>query len=518
MFAQRSPIIIIQNVASAIMGFVGLFFILRYIGTLDWGFVAFGIGFVGIFSLIGDLGYSTAHTIKISHGQDIAACNATFLTIKVSLASLFAVLVVGALEFWVHVLHRGFQSPVEYWIILSLIPYFVFQNLVGFTSSYFRATLKSVRAALPPLIEAIFRNSVFIGIAIIIRLHPGLSGYYDALYLSATYSVSYSLYFAISLILGRPWQIARPSRKLFREYTAIALPLMLVTSVSTISGNIDKVVIQLFWHADATGAFYTSQTIAAIVTTLSSSMSTFFVPLLIKYQKLEGKAAHNRSIHEFERLISLYTLPVVIPMSMLALFIMNIFTAGYIAFSLMLSLLAWRAYFSAINTPYSSSIVSRSRTGTVAVIDASLVLLNIVLILILVPPSIFGFSGLSLGAFGAAYAMFAGGIISAIVYRIVVIRMEGISPNLAIFRQGIPAIAQAAFIIALTRIIVPKDILVLAPLVLASMVLYFAIAIVVRETSWGEIKNIISNFSPTAIRKRYSEENVESDEKITGSG
>jgi len=517
-FAQRSPIIIIQNVASALMGFVGLFFILRYIGTLDWGFVAFGIGFVGIFSLIGDLGYSTAHTIKVSHGEDIAACNATFLTIKASLSLLFAVLVVGALEFWVHVLHRGFQSPVEYWIILSLIPYFIFQNMVGFTTSYFRATLKSVRTAIPPLIEAVFRNSVFIGIAVIIRFHSGISGYYDALYLSTTYSISYSLYFAFSLALGRPWQISKPSRKLFLEYTAIALPLMLVTSVGTISGNIDKVVIQLFWHADATGAFYTSQTIAAIVTTLSGSMSTFFVPLLIKYQKLEGKEAHNRSIHEFERLISLYTLPVVIPMSMLALFIMNIFTAAYISYSLMLSLLSWRAYFSAINTPYSSSIVSRSRTGTVAIIDTSLVLLNIALILILVPPSIFGFSRLSLGAFGAAYAMLAGGIISATVYRIVVIRMEGITPNFAIFRQVIPAAAQAAFIIAVTKMIEPKDILVLAPLVLASMLLYFAVAMIIRETSWGELKNIIANFSPIAIRKRFSEENSENDEKITGSG
>lgn len=517
MFAQKSPIIIIQNIASAVMGFIGLFFVLRYIGTLDWGFVAFGIGFVGIFSLIGDLGYSTAHTIKISHGEDIAACNATYLTIKSVLALLFAVLVVGALEFWVLVLHRGFQSPVEYWIILSLIPYFIFQNMVGFTSAYFRATLKSVRTAVPPLIEAILRNSIFIGLALIIRFHAGISGYYDALYLSATYSVTYSVYFIVSFVLGRPWKFSKPSRRLFKEYTAIALPLMLVTSVGTISGNIDKVIIQLFWHAEATGAFFTSQTIAAIITTLSSSMSTFFVPLLIKYQKIEGKEAHNRSIHEFERLISLYTLPVVIPMSMLALFIMNIFTAGYIAFSLMLSLLSWRAYFSAINTPYSSSIVSRSRTGTIAIIDTSLVLLNIVLILILVPPSIFGFSRFSLGAFGAAYAMLAGGIISGVLYRLTVIRMERISPNFAILKQVIPSAGQAAFIFAITRMITPKDILVLAPLVVASMIVYFVIAIAIRETSWNELRSIISNFNPLTIRKRFSEENLENDEKIMGS-
>ncbi|MFG1460899.1 MAG: oligosaccharide flippase family protein [Thermoplasmataceae archaeon] len=516
MFAQRSPVLIIQNVLSAILGFVGLFFILRYIGTTDWGFVAFGIGFVGIFSLIGDLGYSTAHTIKISAGEDIATCNATYLTIKVVLGLLFVVLVVAALEFWTLVLHRGFQSPIEYWIILALIPYFFFQNLTAFPNAYFRATLKSVRTSIPPLVEAIFRNSVFIFLALIVK-YSGSGGYMDALYLSSTYSVSYSIYFVVGLVLGRPWKISRPTRTMFRAYTVIALPLMLVTSVGTISGNIDKVVIQLFWHADATGAFYTSQTIAAIITTLSGSMSTFFVPLLIKYQKFHGKSVHNQSIHEFERLISLYTLPLVIPLSVLSLYVMNIFTAGYIGFSLMLSLLSWRAYFSAINTPYSSSIVSRSKTMTIAKIDTSLVFLNIFLILILVPPKIFNISFFSLGAYGAAYAMLVVGIISAVMYRVVVIKMEGIKANYSIFRQVLPAGVQAGFLFWIQTIIVPKDILVLIPVTLASIIIYFIVAILMKETTLDEIRRVIYNFSPFAVKKRFEEEDTDTDEKIMGS-
>lgn len=518
MFAQRSPVVVIQNVLSAILGFVGLFFILRYIGTLDWGFVAFGIGFVGIFSLVSDLGYSTAHTIRISQGDDIAACNGTYLTIKLILGSIFVVLVIGALQFWVDILHRGFQSPVEYWIILALIPYFFFQSMTGFTNAYFRATLKSVRTSIPPLVEAVFRNSVFIFLALVLEFSHAGHGYYYALYLASTYSVSYTIYFILGLVLGRPWKIAKPSRKLFRSYTLIALPLMLVTSVGTISGNIDKVVIQLFWHADATGAFYTSQTIAAIITTLSGSMSTFFLPLLIKYQKYKGKVAHNQSIHEFERLISLYTLPLVIPLSLLALYVMNIFTAGYVGFSLMLSLLSWRAYFSSINTPYTSSIVSRSRTGTIAKIDTSLVVLNIILILILVPPKIFGFSGFSLGSYGAAYAMLAGGIISALVYRYVVIKMEHIRPNFGILRQIIPAAVQAFFILLVTRIVEPRALVLLAMVTVVSILLYFAVAILLKETSWDDLKRIIINFSPWAIKKRFMDEDMENDENLINSG
>ena len=514
MFAQRSPVIIIQNVVGAIIGFVGLFFVLRYIGTTDWGYVAFGMGFVGIFSLVGDLGYSTAHTIKISTGEDIARCNGTYLTMKLILGTVFALLVVTALEVWVHVLHRGFQSPIEYWITLSLIPYYFFSNITAFSSTYFKATLKSVRTSIPPLVEAILRNSIFVFIALVITTTRGRSGYYDALFLSSVYSVTFGIAFVISLVLGRPWKIARPTRALLRSYTLLALPLMVVTSISTVNGSIDKVLIQFFWQATATGAFYTSQTIAAIITTLSGSMTVFFVPLLIRYQKYHGKKAHNESIYEFERLTSLYLLPLVVAMSILAPYVMNIFTARYISFSLMLSLLSWRAYLAAINAPYQSAIVSRSKTGVIAKIDFTLIVMNIILMLVLVPPSVFGYRRISLGAYGAAYAMLIVGIVSTVVYRIVVFRMEHLSANLRIFRQAVPAFVQGVFIILLTFFIVPKEILLLAGVTLASILLYLGVAILMRETSLGEIFRIISNFNPVAIRRRFADENDESDQQI----
>ena len=141
MFAQRSPIIIIQNVISAVFGYIGLFFILRYIGTADWGFVGAGIGFVGVLSLFSDLGYSTAHTIKISEGEDLGVCNGTYLAVKLVLGFLFIVLTLAFLFVWTNILHKGFQSPIEYWIIISLIPYFFFQNFLGFTNTYFRAAI-----------------------------------------------------------------------------------------------------------------------------------------------------------------------------------------------------------------------------------------------------------------------------------------------------------------------------------------------------------------------------------------
>ena len=307
--------------------------------------------------------------------------------------------------------------------------------------------MKSMRTSIPPLIEAILRNSIFIMLAFVIRFSGSSSpDYMPALYLSATYSFTFTVYFIVSLYMGRPWKISWPTRSMLRTYTLLALPLVLVTSVGTINGNIDKVVIQFFWEANATSAFFSSQQISAVVTTLASSLSMFFLPLLIRKGIHAGKEEHNRSIYDFENLISLYILPFVIILIVLAAYVMNIFNQAYIVYSGMLSLLAFRAYLAAINSPYVSAIASRSRTGTIAKIDTSMVLLNILLIALLVPPDIFGFRYFSLGWIGAPVAMVVATFVSTIIYRVVVARVESVKVNLYILRHIVPATSRMKFL------------------------------------------------------------------------
>ena len=332
-----------------------------------------------------------------------------------------------------------------------------------------------------------------------------------ALYISATYSFTFTIYFLISLLIGRPWKITRPTRNMFRAYTLLALPLVLVTSVGAINGNIDKVVIQFFWEANATSAFFSSQQISSVVTTLASSLSMFFLPVLIRRGIHAGKEEHNRSIYEFENLISLYVLPFVIILIVLATYVMNIFNQAYIIYAGMLSLLAFRAYLSAINSPYISAIASRSKTGTIAKIDSSIVVLNIVLIVLLVPPDIFGFKYLSLGWIGAPVAMVIATFVSTIIYRAVVARVESVKVNLSILRHIVPAAAQTIFILLVVHFVTPKDILILGPLALLSLGVYFLVAIGMKETSFEILLEIFRNFNPKRLSSRYKEEGLETE-------
>lgn len=514
MFRSRSPIVLIQNVVSALIGYVGLLFVIKYIGPTDWGFVSFGIGFVGILSIFGDLGYSTAHSIKVSEGEDIGLCNGTFLFIKLVLGFIFIALVVGTLLVWVDVLHKGFESPIEYYVALALIPYYFFQSFSSFSRTYFNAKLKSVRFALPPLIEAVLRNSIFIILAVILhfRLSPFLTEY-AAIALASTYSLTYTIYFIVSFSLGRPWVIKRPTRKMIRSYTFLALPLMLVTTVSTFNGNIDKVVIQFFWGAIPTGAFYTGQTIAVIITSLSSSMSAFFLPLLVRMKNF-SKNTHNENIFEFERKISLFILPIAVPIIVLSAYVLNLFSAAYFVFYPILSFLAIRTYISAINSPYSSSIASRSMLRTIAKIDIIVVMANIILIVLLVPIHIPGRLGYLFGPSGAAFAAVLTGITSTVMYRYRVSRIESIGFNFSILRQ-LPAVAvQGAFLYVLSRTINVRDIFVLIPITLASIILYFLVSIAMGEITFGGLISIIKSFSPKAISNTFRGEEESSYDDI----
>ncbi len=162
LFTRKSPIIVTQNIINAIFGYVGLYFITRYIGIEIWGFIAFGMGFVGIFSLTMELGFSSAYVKSISEGRDIKSVNGTFFAIKFALSVIFVVIIFSALIIWTDILHRGFQNPVEFWVIISLVPYYFLSNMVTVPKSYYSSRISPYRIVLPSIAEAVLRNSIFI--------------------------------------------------------------------------------------------------------------------------------------------------------------------------------------------------------------------------------------------------------------------------------------------------------------------------------------------------------------------
>ncbi len=505
MIAKKSPLLVFGQIINSLFGYIGLFFIIRFVGLQAWGFLSFSLAFIGVLSIVGDLGYGTAHLRFLSSGEyDEGQCNGTFLTVRAVQTFITVSIVLLSLLVWLDVLHRGFQSNVEIYTIILLLPYFFFNRLKDVPNIYFNSKMKSARMSIPQITEAIVRNSLFIilGTAYILKI-PGYNTVSAAVIMAIIYSFSYFLYFIISFMFGRPWKFNRPSMKLFMAYTKIAYPLALASIIGSVSGNIDKVLIEFYWHAVATGAFASLQKITGPITTFSGTISVFFIPLLMRssdHEKFKG------DVSSFERIISLFILPVVVIFIALRVYVANLWSAALIPYADILIFLSISAYLVAINSAYSSSLVARGLTRRIGEITVVALIINIVLDLVLIPPSVFGITFLSLGVLGGAVSTFAAMLFETVAYRLIVLRAESMKPNLTIFYQLLPAAAQFIFLYWVTYYIPVYSIILFLPVAVVSIIIFLAFAILIRQITLRQVIEFIKALNPFSFRKAFRNE------------
>ena len=129
MIARKSALIIATQIANGLLGYIGLFFISRYMQPWEYGIVGFAYGFVALFSIFGKFGFDAAHIKRVSEGKDFGKCIATFATIKLFLAGIMASIVTASILIWKYVIGRGFETPLHEKAVFIMLSYFVLGTL-----------------------------------------------------------------------------------------------------------------------------------------------------------------------------------------------------------------------------------------------------------------------------------------------------------------------------------------------------------------------------------------------------
>lgn len=506
LLSNKSPILIAQNVINAVLGLLGLFFITRFFPTA-WGILSFGIGFVGVFSLVGDLGFSTAAVRAHSSGENEENVNSTYLLVKVVLGLIFAAMTISSVFVWTDVLRKGFEYSSELWVIIELVPYYFVRNLLAFPQSNFTSKLQAARMGIPSILESVIRNGLFVSVGVLYYKNMINISQSEVVYiLPLIYVISFSVYFASSMIFGRPWKFGRPSYKMFRTLAVIAFPLALSMGLSTVNQNIDKVIIQLFWHAQATGAFYLNQRIAVILLNFSIAISIFFIPLLTRYMKEGDMKKVNTNINDFERIAIMFILPFIIITFVMSPFILNIFNGFYKPYALVLPLLALSALFTASYQPFDSALVAAGRARTVAKVTIIAVIVNIALDLTLIPPSIFGITYLSMGVDGAAMATAVASFYTTLHMRYYVGKVTGYRFRWSMLRLVIPGIIEILFLKVVLFFVQPYPFVELVSISAVALLVFYLFTILIGETTFKEIKEFIVNLNPLVFSKHLEDE------------
>ncbi len=506
MLSRKAPLLVLQNVINALVGLVGMFFLTRFI-PLSWSILSFGLAFAGLFMIVSDIGFSTANIRLQSQGEDEGVCNSTFLISKLVFGGAYVLLTLGALVIWVVVLRHGFEYTQEFWVVIAIIPYYFFSGLVQGIRSVNTAKLRPARIVIPSIVEVILRNSIFVLVALAYFYRvPGMSPEELAIVLAGVYSFTYTVFFVFSFIIARPWKFSPPSRKMFTKYMGVALPLALSGIVSTINQNVDKVIIQFFWGVHATGAFFLDQKITMVLTTFTMSISIFMLPVLSRMHTTGTREEMNLSVKEFERIVTLISLPIATVFGIMSLYVVNIFSGFFVDYYYILSYLSLFAIISLNSYPYWNALIANGQQKMVGIINASGLAVNIALNLLTIPPEVFGTRIFSLGVLGGAVSTVIASIIMNIAFRIQLYRTSGSKFNFELFRLLVPTLVQAVFLYFASMYLKPYDILILGPVTIISLVLYTLVSIAIREMSWGELITFLRKVNPLELSKALKEE------------
>jgi len=433
---RRSFILFLSKMISAALAYLGLYFITRYLETDIYGTVTAAMALVATFNAVADLGFSSAHVKRISEGADPNECISTFAFIKLVLTGLMVLVILVSIFTWTSVLGNTLTG-MSMDIILLFILYQVLYDLSGIATITFQARMEMAKMPLATLIEPLVRVPLVIFVSL---------NYMGVMELTLAYLVGSAVVFVTSMYLLLREKIRWTRPVLLRSYYTFALPLLIITVISAVSGNADKLLITFFWNTNDVGLYAAPAVFLGVFATISTAVSTLTFPSFSKLHK-EGNLAEIRAMSkQAERYIAMIGLPITILIMMFPYEVCEVLLGPkYIDSGRVIGIMVLTTFITMINAVHGSQIVAVGRPDISARITIITVILNISMMLFFIPAF-----GMGLSFVGAALALLIGNFISFLMVRFTVYKLTGTSPNVRLVLQLMAGAVSAGAMYALS--------------------------------------------------------------------
>jgi O-antigen/teichoic acid export membrane protein len=476
----------------SLLGYVGLFFIYRYGLDYEYGMVAFGLAYVGLFSFLTRLGLSRAHIRHIAEGKDLGKCIGTYIVIKVALICLMSIVTISSVLIWKFVFGRGFESPQHEIVIYLMIVFYVVLELANIANHTYQARRESAKEKIPTIIDPIIRVPLIIIVAVFSLGIFALVG---------AYILGMVAFLIVSFVLFRRYPIKRFDKSLFKSYYQFALPLIVSGALGAVMRNIDKIMIQLFWNSVHVGYYFGVERIVASILIVSIAVTALLFPEMTKYHAKNNLAKIRELSRASFRYVSMIIMPCVVVLFVCSkpiLYLLNERVADNA--SVLLQIMALYALFITFTRLSFNEIMAVNRPGIVAKIGITMSLINIFLNLILIPTSLFGFKLFGFGAVGAAFATLSTAIISFILYSIYSHKLTGIKPPKNIILHILSGCLMGLILFGLTYSINIVHWYEVAGAGLFGIGIYFGILFIIREFTKEDFYTILHAINPIKMK------------------
>lgn len=445
MIARRSVLIYATNAVGALLGYVGIVAVARFVPNSEefFGLVGFGIGFVGGFFVLAGLGIPQAHVKRVSEGEPLEACLGTFALLRLVQTALAVGATLLAVYVWTVLLGRGFETPLHFQVIFVMLVYYLALNLGGFGTATFDARLETAKSQTSDFVGTVIRVTGMVVVGVV-----GLG----ALALAWAYALGALASAAVAAILLLRYPMARPRLALLRSYVKFAFPLALPAVLGGLSATVDKVVIQLFWGAAQVGYYFVSQRVLLLVGVASAAVSLLLFPSLSQLHAQNDVGALRRKAAQAERYLSMVVAPVAAFLVAYPEGVIHVlFSDDFLPATNVLRLFGLVTFVGALLTPRQAVLQGMDRSdlaGTVALASA---LVTLVLYFVLVPASFLGLALVGWAAQGAAAAVLVGysvalGLAVAFTHRLTGDRLR---------RPVFVHVLAAAFLVVLFALLLP---------------------------------------------------------------
>jgi O-antigen/teichoic acid export membrane protein len=446
MIARKSLLIVVAQFFARSLGWIGLVVVTKLWGGFApeaLGVIGFAMAFVGVFNIIADLGFGQAHVKRVSEGKDFGTCIGTFFTIKMILTSVMAASVLLVMFLLENLLQLEFYDATKQSVVLVFLLYYVLLNIQQIASYTFNGKGEIAKMQLTAIFENIIKVPLMIFVALAGVGLIGLAPVIDwPAFLSplqhflagrpiGSLAMAYVFGITTTVIIGfwfmrkYPWK--KPNLELGKSYLTFALPMFLYSIITTITANIDKLLIGYFWTSIEVGYYFSLQQILQIILVISVGFNTVLFPAYSGYFAKKDFEKINDTTHITERYISMVAIPPVVVIIVFVNPVISIMlNSAFLPASSTLIVLTLYAFLVSLMAPYYSLIIGVNQPGTYAKIGVGMSLINIALDLLFIPRSgLLSSVGIN-GPLGAAIAMVLANFVGFIVIRYSAKKLTGI--------------------------------------------------------------------------------------------
>jgi O-antigen/teichoic acid export membrane protein len=379
-----------------VFGLISMLFIKRYMGYEDLGMIAFAASYVGLFAILGGPGFNTAHSIRVNEaGLDEGKCNGTFITIKLIMSLMMAIVVLLTILVPKYLFGVSFESQTLEIILYLTILKFSIDALINTFRTMYTSKLEVAKANIPRILGRMLSMFLKISVAVL-----GLS----VVFIAGVELFAGVLILGMFVFLFRKYPIKKMDREYLKIYASYGMPAIFIGLVGSLTLRMDKVLIQFFLGSESVGIYYIPQSITSVLLYVSMTITGLLFPTFSKLYSEKKFDTIQRLSQQSMRYASIILVPCVAFLFIFADPVLVLaFGSDATQSAVVFQILLLAMYINAIRAPYAIHILSTGHLKLGLFLSSLVLLINGVLNLIFIPDDLFGISMLGLGIEGAAY-------------------------------------------------------------------------------------------------------------------